>query len=77
MMKSEKTTLRNVKKKVQAAEVQLHFLSKDYQAQLNAITPGATIGPEGQALAAKLISALHAMDYCAQILQELMMIDKA
>lgn len=76
-MRKEQTTLRNVKKKVQSAEVQLHFLAKEYQKQLSEIPPGATIGEEGYAIAAKLTAALNAGDYCAFILQELMMIEKA
>lgn len=75
MMKNEKKTLRDVKKKVQASEVKLHFLAKEYQNKLKEIPPGATIGPEGQAIAANLIAVLNAKEYCKCVLQELLMID--
>ena len=77
VMKKEKTTLRNVKKKLLAVEEQLHFLAKEYQKQLNEVSAGATIGPEGQAIAARLTSALAARDYCALSQQEIFLLEKA
>lgn len=76
-MKREKATLRDIKKKVQASEVKLHFLAKEYQNELKEIPAGATIGAEGQAIAAKLVAVMNAKEYCKCVLQELLMVDKA
>lgn len=70
-MSKELKNIMQVKRKVEEANVRLHFLAKQYQKELNAIPAGATIGGEGMDIAQKIIVTLNAADYCAYILNEL------
>lgn len=70
-MSNELKHIRLVKRKLEEVNVELHFLAKDYQAQLNEIPAGSTIGGKGQELAQRIMATLNAADYCAYILNEL------